>query len=445
MSFLDFRRKNNQTSVQEQDIISALRHEIDNYKSEIEELHRENKHLNAEIDNYKTRIEELFKENKQLTAEIENLNKELNINNSNEQTIDETRTGDTEIAIDAYEESIKARDEYQSDLRLQFDNAYPSNNGLRPDQLAVLYYARTFTTSQTIFQSFWFYDFAIDNVCSVLDMLCKNGFIYISSARESVYKLKVSQLKEFLKESGLKVSGKKEELIKRLLDNCDDEFLESHITDRNYELTELGKQELQENDYISYFIKVKNKYGLSIIWMNKQLHDYPSMYYRDLIWGEFNRQSVELHNQIIKGDYYEYIRLRTRMCEFLLEENNRENTALSLFCEAFNYQVNYKAIDDYKKALKIYYYYIDSEDSFDYPVLYDMLHLESFPIRSLQYCISDNEQVFFDRLKDNFDNYTKNNSIFTSSDLAGIVVSSNNNENQIIENVCHEKEKLINI
>ena len=78
--------------------------------------------------------------------------------------------------------------------------AFPSKNGLRPHEIFMLSYAPHYNTEGNSFPQFWHYDFGVDNPQAILNMLLERGFIRIATAKESVEKLKVPELKEILSE-----------------------------------------------------------------------------------------------------------------------------------------------------------------------------------------------------------------------------------------------------
>src|SRR5690606_24651696 len=56
-----------------------------------------------------------------------------------------------------------------------------------------------------------------------------------------------------LKKKSLKTTGKKEELIKRIMENFSSDELKTLFPERTYEPTEIGLQILNENDHIWFF------------------------------------------------------------------------------------------------------------------------------------------------------------------------------------------------
>jgi hypothetical protein len=71
----------------------------------------------------------------------------------------------------------------------------------------------------------------------------------------NIEKIKTSKLKEVLKKHNLKVSGKKQELIERLITNVSKEELKTAFPDSYYILTDKGKSIVQENEHIIYYHK----------------------------------------------------------------------------------------------------------------------------------------------------------------------------------------------
>ena len=77
-------------------------------------------------------------------------------------------------------------------------------------------------------------------------------FIEYGSPLISARKSTVNDLKEILKSHGLKVSGKKEELIERLGENLDDSELERYFPEKSYRLSQKGFEFLSKNYPIIY-------------------------------------------------------------------------------------------------------------------------------------------------------------------------------------------------
>ena len=138
------------------------------------------------------------------------------------------------------------------------------------------------------------------------------------------------------KDQALRIAiDKKEELISRILETYSTQELEQTLPDRHYALTELGEQELKENEYVSY---LHRHHYMSVWEMNIMLHiNNPShLRYRDIIWRELNKQSGE-HFQ--NYDFGLYRNTRLSMHNFLVEEK-KYKTALHLLCEVISFDLS---------------------------------------------------------------------------------------------------------
>ena len=220
-------------------------------------------------------------------------------------------------------------------LASRIKNAFPSSNGLYPHEILMLDYASSYKTSGNSFQNFWKWNYSVLAPQSVLDSLFERGFICRGNAASALKRFVVADLKALLTQKGAKASGKKEELISRILETYSTEELEETIPDRNYALTELGEQELKENEYVPY---LHRHHYMSVWEMNIMLHtNNPShLRYRDIIWRELNKQSGE-HFQ--NFDFGLYRNTRLSMHDFLVEEQ-KFKTAFHLLCEVISFDLS---------------------------------------------------------------------------------------------------------
>ena len=63
------------------------------------------------------------------------------------------------------------------------------------------------------------------------------GFIRVASNETALNRLTIPELKDVLRQQNLKLTGKKSDLIDRILQNVDAEFLDQLLTFKGYELT----------------------------------------------------------------------------------------------------------------------------------------------------------------------------------------------------------------
>ena len=220
-------------------------------------------------------------------------------------------------------------------LQSRLEDATPSKNGLYPHEILMLDYAHTYKNSKNQFQNFWKWNYSVLNPQAVIDSLYQRGFISEGSIKATLSKLKVGELKELLLKTNEKTTGKKDELIERILSNYPADELEVMFPERYFELTDKGIEELSNNQYIPYL----HRHTYMSVWeMNKKLNnDNPShLGYRDILWREFNEKSGE-HFQ--NCDFGLYRNIRLNMHDFLIEEL-KYKSALHMLVEVASFDLN---------------------------------------------------------------------------------------------------------
>lgn len=163
----------------------------------------------------------------------------------------------------------------------------------------------------------------------------------ISEAR----KTKVADLKEILKEYGLKVSGKKDELIERLDENLSEDELKKFFKSKNYQLSSKGEEFLSKNAPMLYvhnsreLSQVLLTYDLGKIFEEKiytedEIYDKLLIYLKRILDEKLNNEVLvdfkSTSNAIAKvqedkGDLRDA--LQTRLKIFLFDINNYSSYA----------------------------------------------------------------------------------------------------------------------
>lgn len=359
------------------------------------------------------------------------------------------------MGLDALETFEELKQERIQQLKKSIQKSYPSKNGLMIPEIAVLYYARTFRTNQENFQSFWYYKYAVENPKEILQMLIDKGFICYAPARNSLTSLTVLELKEILRKLGLKVSGNKKDLLKRVLENADDEFLEKEISSKSFELTELGIQELKENEYVFYCHNQTDydliNQGIDVFWINEQMHNHPNVRYRDLIWGELNKNAINSMKKIQLGDYSSYIYSRKIMAKFLMEEKNNFDKALSLFAEAIYYEFNVESYKTYLSLLENYQRHLDYEREYpDFfnrhlsePEVKESFYIDLTVIKKISEELELSDNQLFQKLINSFDMFNAPKQIVSDNNLSGLIVSLLNGDTESVDYVYEQIHDVI--
>lgn len=139
--------------------------------------------------------------------------------------------------------------------------AIPSSRGLYPAQILLLSYCEkgTYPGPKNGYPGFWWFEYGIRDVGQMLKQLEEMGYIVLAAPKDSVSRLTIPQLKEVLEKQGLTTTGKKAELVDRVSENISEEILLNAGVQRKYNLTDLGKAELEENAYVPYMHSARNK------------------------------------------------------------------------------------------------------------------------------------------------------------------------------------------
>ncbi len=131
---------------------------------------------------------------------------------------------------------------------------YPSSRGLYVGEIMLLHYCKDhqYPKPTNGYPGFWWFKYGIRDVGHALQSLEERGFIQWASKKKSLDNLKLDELKRILSEENITSSGKKADLIDRIISEIpDDKLIIPNYTPK-YELTLLGEKELEENEYIPY-------------------------------------------------------------------------------------------------------------------------------------------------------------------------------------------------
>lgn len=211
----------------------------------------------------------------------------------------------------------------------------PICNDLYPHEVLVLSYTKQFTTAHKNYCGFWSYQYGITDMPGLIQSLHDRGYITIGSLEDGMKKSNVKYLKSLLKEHNLKVSGRKADLINRLIENVPGAQLEKLFPERNYILTPKGTEALEKGAYIPYIHK-HNIENLDIWNISELIHKAPDIYFKQAIW-----QYLEQHcKKYLKDKQYGlYRNCKFTMAELAMEEKLFDS-ALSFLFEVIYYDLS---------------------------------------------------------------------------------------------------------
>lgn len=218
-------------------------------------------------------------------------------------------------------------------------------------QTVFLYYCRK---SKPIgapddYPRYFLYNFNIANPSLYHKKLLSEGYLQEAPINELLSSLKVTELKNILETNNLPKTGKKAELIKRIVDSIPEDKIMVSFTEKIYSLSDKGLLFLKDHDdYVQLF--QHSSYQISIDEYEKtkkELRNYTK--FNDIAWNIFNKRTLDYAAQknygLLRNTYFE-------MGE-LLEEETKNKQSLSLYLTALLYDVS--GIENLKTIL----YYID--------------------------------------------------------------------------------------
>ena len=309
----------------------------------------------------------------------------------------------------------------------------PNSEGLYPHEILVLSYAPNYyVDGNNEFQGFWWYKYGIKDVNKILESLLNRDFLREGSLVSSMWKATVVELKDILRENDKKVSGKKEVLIQRLLDEVEEEKLNKVFKRRTYEVTDLGKEVLKNEEHISYIHKHTIE-DLDIFSLSKMLENKPIYLYRDIIWGYLNEKGMEY---IKDNNFGLYRNCRLTMSEFVKEEG-KIDYSFTLLVEVIRYDLSglHNGFD--MSFLRIYKdRYIPYKKS-----------LISVPPGIVNQVVEYKETKGFtddelrQKIVENAEELSLPFSVFTADECADIVIMEMNDEKEGLSKIYYNAEK----
>lgn len=204
-----------------------------------------------------------------------------------------------------------------------FDHSKIKTQKMYPDELSVpeilfLNYLDGWVLSEKDFPKYWTYDYNI-SIQETIQKLFSLGYIRKSDYKENMTFATIPELKEILKKNDLPISGKKENLIHRLLGTVDLDELETIFTNSRFKITPKGEQIICENQI---FITNRKYYGSPIQDVLNKRNELNSRSQKfsdnDIFWSLFNeKQFLEAS----KREWTDYSYTHYSMCLFLAREN----------------------------------------------------------------------------------------------------------------------------
>lgn len=163
----------------------------------------------------------------------------------------------------------------------------------------------------------------------IKDFIDKGYIVLTNNLEDSLNYLTIEELKIILRDNKLKLTGNKTDLIKRIIDNVDNEYLKKNFNKNKITLTEKGISTIKYNKALIYMNSSSMSYDTSIY---EELYntrkELPSKFsYRDVIWGVLNTRYIETEN---KTDIHEMENIQIERFKLLYEEKRYKLALLYL-------------------------------------------------------------------------------------------------------------------
>lgn len=151
-----------------------------------------------------------------------------------------------------------------------------SPSELAPEDVLMLHYACGAKVGKMQFAGFWNYLYEV-NPHDILKKLVVSGLIIESfNIEQNLNSSTVAELKEILKTLGLPLSGNKKTLTARLIDSVPKAQLQELFPTKTYDLSDIAKQILKENDHVPFFHAYSSRINISIYEAHKLKKKNPS-------------------------------------------------------------------------------------------------------------------------------------------------------------------------
>lgn len=179
--------------------------------------------------------------------------------------------------------------------------------------------------SDSEYQRYLLYECGIKKPSKYHFEMIENGYLEKASSLDRIKGLKVSELKVILSELGQKKTGKKDDLVQRIIEVADDKMIMKWCPGEHYSISEKGKEFLKINlDYV----KIHKHNNWDIDWKDYDKRRKPGYNFYDIVWGIFN-------DRLLKSQDYgrnEYF----NMYQLLAEEGRRKDALEKLLMVLYN-------------------------------------------------------------------------------------------------------------
>lgn len=234
-------------------------------------------------------------------------------------------------------------------------NRIINDGDLSPEEILMLALTSEMDTSKNSFPGYWQYSYNVNPQILFTKLIGRGFYTKEKSLLVTLERKTVEELKGILRKYNLKVSGKKQVLIERILEELNDEQLNSIELIEVYKINDKAQEILNTNDHILFF----HNYSMEISiyeahdFKNKNPHYSPVEIARHLI-------GIKSERHVTNGDWGLYRSSRLSLAEIEMKNQNLEKALVLIF------EVCYLDLSGLWNNFNLDYLYIYEQNFFPY-------------------------------------------------------------------------------
>ncbi len=160
---------------------------------------------------------------------------------------------------------------------------------------------------KTDYQRYLLFECGIRDAAAFHMQLINEGYLVKANIKQILETYNLTELKNVLKEIGQPVSGKKEVLVKRIIDNADESVLKRYSKNNLYALSEKGENFL--NNHID-FIRIHKEHN----YWNVNYEEYKQYHvegenFNDTLWRIYNERAIQDKGNFGRNEFYNMFKL----------------------------------------------------------------------------------------------------------------------------------------
>ena len=256
---------------------------------------------------------------------------------SKEEDADFEQTPELKIEVEAHYSEIPP---LENDIK----NQTQTEDGLYLHEYIMLKKNPFINKKKISFPHYWLYEWHVREPKAVVESLAERGFYTAPEIKENFNFLTIPELKKIAKQFNLKLSGRKVELIERIISTVPEDQLTPFKTSSILVISEKGKGAVSDDRFASFLL-------LNQIELDEYAHQMNSenlnvQKYKTFLWNAIYKKTSLDSCSGSKYMYSDFDKNNMRAFKFLVAEGKADK-ALPFLCNSFWYNINFSgAIND---------------------------------------------------------------------------------------------------